>query len=332
MKFWVKIVVALSVVVVIAFGIWAFVFKEKDEVVAYNKVCEIVDYKESLGTKEKLISLRKYNYYGEDASQVFSSASSNEKSIISLRETMLSDTIITTYDEGGNVTCYFDSYIVMEQEADNIISSLLPYIKNTTGIDSLTKELKSIAKKYTSSYKSLSDNIDNLNSCQATVTGTNTEMEVLLGNYSNLRVTYRECLNNASQLIAKMFEIIKAKYSQTLFDTKLALMDGFGRSLNVATKSSIKIMEEPYYAHDLHLVLDKIIKINQNVNIFSTKYTEYGFLNSYNTLSNKYSSEYNKALGKQNIAKQQMADGQNLSEIVIGAQSSLIYVLNVLGY
>ena len=34
MKFWVKIVVALSVVVVIAFGIWAFVFKEKDEVVA----------------------------------------------------------------------------------------------------------------------------------------------------------------------------------------------------------------------------------------------------------------------------------------------------------
>ena len=65
MKFWVKIVVALSVVVVIAFGIWAFVFKEKDEVVAYNKVCEIVDYKESLGTKEKLISLRKYNYYGD---------------------------------------------------------------------------------------------------------------------------------------------------------------------------------------------------------------------------------------------------------------------------
>ena len=332
MKFWVKIIVALSVVVVIAFGIWAFVFKEKDEVVAYNKVCEIVDYKESLGTKEQLNNLKKYNYYGEDDTQVFSSLSSNEKTIISLRETMLSDTIITTYDEGGNVTCYFDSYTVMEKEADTIIDSLLPYIKNTTGIDRLTKELKSIAKNYTNSYKTLSENIDDLYSCQATVSGTNTEMEVLLGNYSNLRVTYRGCLNNASQLIAKMFEIIRTKYGQTIFDTKLALMDSFGRSLNVATNSSINIMEEPYYAHDLHLVLDKINKVNQNVNIFSTKYTEYGFLNNYNTLSNKYSSEFNKALTKQNIAKQQMADGQNLSEIIIGAQDSLVYVLNVLGY
>ena len=31
MKFWLKFLIALSVVVVIAFGVWAFFFKEKDE-------------------------------------------------------------------------------------------------------------------------------------------------------------------------------------------------------------------------------------------------------------------------------------------------------------
>ena len=58
MKFWVKIVIAFAVVVVLGFGVWAFFFREKDDVVAYNEITEMVDYKQSLSLKTKLDELR----------------------------------------------------------------------------------------------------------------------------------------------------------------------------------------------------------------------------------------------------------------------------------
>ena len=64
MKFWVKVVVAVCVILVVAFAVWAFFFREKEEVQAYNKSAEMLDYKESLGLNEKLITLQGLDYYG----------------------------------------------------------------------------------------------------------------------------------------------------------------------------------------------------------------------------------------------------------------------------
>ena len=36
MKFWIKILIAFCIVLVIGFAVWAFFFREKDEVQAYN--------------------------------------------------------------------------------------------------------------------------------------------------------------------------------------------------------------------------------------------------------------------------------------------------------
>ena len=129
MKFWVKIIVAFCVVVVAAFGVWAFFFKEKDEVVAYNKTCELIEYKESVGIKEKLKNLQGLDYFGDDETQKILDSNDNNKEILRLREIMLSNNIIRTYDDGGVVTCYFDSYLVMDKYLDEMLGILVPYIK-----------------------------------------------------------------------------------------------------------------------------------------------------------------------------------------------------------
>ena len=76
---------ALSVVVIVAFGVWAFFFREKDEVLAYNRTCEIVDYKESLGTKEKISDLQDLNYIGKDSGKVITASNDTNKEILNLR-------------------------------------------------------------------------------------------------------------------------------------------------------------------------------------------------------------------------------------------------------
>ena len=96
--------------------------------------------------------------------------------------------------------------------------------------------------------------------------------------------------------------------------------------------SSVEVKRESYFAHDAHLVLDRLNKVNAGTNIFSADYTEWGFLVNYNALIDGYASEYNKALAKHNTIKKKMADNQELSDIKQGAQTYLVYVLNVLGY
>lgn len=331
MKFWVKIIVAVCVVGVVAFGIWAFFFREKDEVMAYNKTCELIEYKESTDTKEKLIKLRGFDYLGKDSSNTIPANSDTNNEIIQLREIMLSDSVVRTYDEGGNVTCYFDSYFVMEEYLDGMIRELTPYIKNSKGNGALNNNLKNTVNRYVSNLKELNQTIDILNNCQESIAGTEVEMTVLLGNYNSLRTKYRRCLNDSSRLIENIFDIIKSNYKEIKFDTSLSLMDGYARSVAVSS-SDDKLKEEAFFAHDAHLILDKYIKVENGENIFTDKYNEYNYLVNYNILFDKYASELDRALNKHNLNKTKMAEGGELSDIKVEAQESLIYVLNVFGF
>lgn len=331
MKFWLKFLVALSVVVILAFGAWAFFFREKDEVLAYNRTCEIVNYKESLGTKEKVSTLQGLNYLGNDTGKVITASNDTNKEILNLREIMFSDSIITKYDEGGTVTCYFDSYFVMENYLDDITTQLIPYLKNLNASDASIKTLKNTISTYTKNLKELNQALDNLKTCQNGIEGTEIEMATLYGNYNSVRIKYRRCLNNGATLVTNIFDIIKSGVGNLKFDTKLALMDSYARSLIVVTRENEETTES-YYAYDLHLILERYQKACKGENIFTTEYDEYNFLINYNKLFNDYLSEFTKALNKQNINKKKMADGQDLSDIKQEAQAPLIYVLNVLGY
>lgn len=331
MKFWVKITVAVCVVAVITFGVWAFFFREKDEVVAYNRTCEMVEYKETIGINDKLKDLQNFDYLGEDANNKIEGSSDKIKEILNLREVTLSDSIIKTYDDGGNVTNYFDSYFVMEENLDNMIKTLIPYIKHTNGNNNLNSSLKNSINDYTKNLKELLQTIESLNNCQKSISGSEVELDVLRGNYNNFRTKYRRCLGNSADIILDMFDIIKSNYKEIKFDTELTLIDSYARSV-VVTVEEDKLREEAFFAHDSHLILDKYIKVNNNENIFSTEYNEYDYLKNYNNLFNNYMSELNKTFNKSKLGKTKMADGENLSDIKLEAQEPLIYVLNVLGY
>ena len=90
MKFWIRVVVAVAVILVAVFAVWAFFFREKEEVQAYNKTAELIDYKESIGFKEKLVDLRLMNYYNDDKSKPIGDTSSSEQSIQNMRTLLLS--------------------------------------------------------------------------------------------------------------------------------------------------------------------------------------------------------------------------------------------------
>lgn len=331
MKFWVKIIVAVCVVGVVAFGVWAFFFREKDTVMAYNRTCELIEYRESSGVIGKIEDLKKFDYLGEDSSQKISASNDTNDEILKIRDIMLSDNIVRTYDEGGNVTCYFDSYIVMDEYLNEMICVLTPYIKNSNGNSALNNTLKSTVNSYKKDVDELIQAITLLNNCQSSITGTDVEMTVLLGNYNSFRTKYRRCLNDSAKLIINIFDIIKSNYKEIKFDTNLSLIDGYARSVKVASSEG-KLKEEAFFAHDAHLVLDKYNKNLDGDNIFTTEYTEYEYLINYNKLFNNYVSELDKALNKHNLNKTKMADGNELSDIKVEAQKSLTYVLNVFGF
>ena len=121
MKFWVKIVVALSVVLVAGFAVWAFFFKENDETIAFNRISELVDYKQSLGLKERLLDLEEYNYISKDKSKVIPTDSTDGKKIYTLREICLSDEALTTRDANNQITATYGSYMTYENKVDEII-------------------------------------------------------------------------------------------------------------------------------------------------------------------------------------------------------------------
>ena len=284
-----------------------------------------------MGLDAKIKDIKARTYIGEDATKVITATDETNKDILSLREIMFSSSIITTSDEGGVVTCYFDSYSVMESNLDEIMVSLIPYLKNISTTDGLNKTLKSKINEYIKHLKDFNSAMDNLVTCQKAISGQEMEMVVLQGNYSNLKIKYRRCLNSGANVVINMLNIIKSNYKTILFDTKLSLIDCYVRSLYVSSSEG-NLKTEPFYAHDLHLVLDKLNKVKNGTNIFDDTFTEVGYLNSYNNLINNYLSDYTKALSKTNFSKKEMADNRDLSDIRIDAQSSLVYVLNVLGF
>lgn len=330
MKFWIKLLIGFLIVIVICFGIWAFFFKEDDEVKAYNRVCEYIDYKESLGLKEKILEVKALNYIGEEPSNIITDDTYTKKEIIRIRNWVMSSDIINTYDDVGTVTCYFDSYLVIEDTINKTMIELLPYLNNKIISTGILKSIDKNVNQCIAKAKDLGQTIQILKNCQGSIDGEGISYEVLLGNYNSFSSEYRELLRSSADLLLDMISCVKYHFGEVKCDTNFALIDSFARSLKVSMTVETKV--EAFYLHDLHLVTEKLEKNKSNQNIFSDEFTEYDFLMSYNKLFNNYQNVLNQTFAKHNIEKKKIAKGENLSDVVTDAQQSLITTLNILGY
>lgn len=332
MRFWIKIVVALSVVIVLGFGVWAFFFREKDDVVAYNEICELVDFKQSLGFGEKLTNLYNCNYIGSgESKKIIEDDTEVKKNILSIREITMSRVNITYYDEGGNLTCVYDSYYTIENMTDYMINYLLPYLKYTNANDQELKLLRKSVDSYIDDLKALDESIQLIRDDQSTIEeGTDIEFEILYGKYNSFYNKYRSVLNDSANVIKLMVANIRSHAGEFKCDTDFALIDSFSRALKVAT--SVESKREPLFAYDLHYIVEKYNDYKLGNTIYSIDHTEYDFLTSYNNLINNYSTVLDKVFEKHNLEKKKIADGENLSDIVKESQESLITVMNVLGF
>lgn len=332
MRFWIKIVVALSVVIVLGFGIWAFFFREKDDVVAYNKACELVDYKESLVLEEKLDKLREFNYIGSgENKKEITDDTETKKNILNLREITLSKVNIIYYDDGGNLTCIYDSYYVIENMSDSMIQYLLPYLKYTNANTKDLNDLKKAINTYISDLKELDDSITLLNDNQSAINqGTDIEFEILYGRYNSFYHKYRKTLYDSANIINLMVANIKSHAGDFKCDTNFAIIDAFSRALKVS--ASVDEKREPLFGYDLHYIVEIYNQYMSGADVYAGEYSEYDFLTSYNNLINKYSAVLDKVFNKPNLEKKKIADGDNLSDILTDAQASVIIVLNVLGF
>lgn len=336
MRFWLKVVIAFSVVVVLGFGTWAFFFREKDDVVAYNKVCELVDYKDSLDLRFKLDELRRRDYISEDDKEKgtkripLDDSTDIKKEIMRIRNESLSQSLVKYYDNAGTLTVEFDSYYVIEGIADEMIRYLLPYLKHTNANNGELNNLKKTVDKYVSDLKDLEQGIILLTNCQTSITGSEIEYEVLSGYYKDFYYKYRKSLNDASNVINLMISNIRSHVGDFKCDTEFALMDSFSRALIVSTSVEAKL--ESSYAYDLHFIIDKYNKHSSGQSIYTQDYSEHEFLNSYNMLINKYSNVLTKVYQKHNLEKKKIADGENLSDIVKESQDYVVIMLNILGF
>ena len=333
MKFWVKIVVAIAVIAVIGLGVWAFAFKEKDEVQAYNKTTELIDYKESLGLKEKLTNLRKLNYYGNEESNVLDDSFDQVKQINNIRKICLNSDTIIEYDLSGTIVkVTYDSYLTTDQYVDEVLEFLIPYTKSNRIHANSLKSLKKSVDQYIDSLELLDESIDNVIKVQSEINNDETSYKILKQQYESFKNRYKNCLNNSSKVITNILNFInKSTYSgKFLMDTNTALYDSFSRALSACTNCESE--EESLYFGDLYYV---ITKINQNKNgedIYNDEYTEYDFLCAYNKLFLNYSGALDYVYSCVNAEKKQMSANTNLSKIVEKAQPSVVVMLNVLGF
>lgn len=333
MKFWIKIVVAVAVIAVIGLGVWAFGFREKDEVQAYNKTTELIDFKESLGLKEKLINLRKTNYYGNDPSNILDESFEQVKQINSIRDICLDNETIVEYDSTGTIVkVTYESYFTIDKYVDEILEYLIPYTKSNRVHSSSLKNLKKSVNTYIESLELLDSSLDNVVDVQLGIKNDETGYKILKQQYESLKNRYRQCLENSSQVIIDMINFInKSTYSgDLLMDTSTALYDSFARALNACSNCDKE--EESLYSGDLYYVVTKINQVNNGESIYSDKYTEYDFLNAYNNLFLKYQGALDYVYSCVNAEKKQMSANTNLSKIVEKAQPSVVIMLNVLGF
>ena len=332
MKFWVKIVVALSVVLVAGFAVWAFFFKENDETIAFNRISELVDYKQSLGLKERLLDLEEYNYISKDKSKVIPTDSTDGKKIYTLREICLNDEALTTRDANNQITATYGSYMTYENKVDEIIEYLVPHLNGTRVTAKTRKAVTSSISDYIDSLKELSSALDMVILCQDTIAGSATEYTVLANNYAELRLKYRASLEKASEVISAAVDYVNISVYNNEFkaDTKFALYDCFGFALDRAM--SVELIQEIDFSNDAYTILGKINSHEKGTSIFTEDYSEYEFLTHYNKLLTEHHSVLENVLEQIYIEKKKMADNSNLSNIVETAQDSIVTVLNVLGF
>ncbi|MBQ7351944.1 MAG: hypothetical protein IJW59_03710 [Clostridia bacterium] len=332
MKFWIKIIVALSVVLVTGFCVWAFCFKEKDEVQAYNNLSEMVDYKESLGIREKMLDLRSMNYVNGNEEKVIGNDTDTEKKIHEVRANLISDTPIVGEREGGVVVYTYNSYIVTDSYLDDIIEYYLPYTKGDFANSKTLKALKRNIKDYNSSLETLQSRIDELMKYQNYIEGEEIQMDMLLARYNSLYADYRTSLNKGASLVLSMLDYIDVSiYSNNIIvDLNMALSDAFARSL--LKSSSVTDTQAPDFANDLYMVEKKISEVQNDVDVFTSEYSEYDFLSSYNLLYNNYKDTLNYVFSSKNQEKNNMADGGGLNSVYEKAKQAVVNILNVLGF
>lgn len=331
MKFWMKILVAFCVVLVVAFTVWAFFFREKDEVVAYNEISELLEYKESTGFRVKLDKIGKMNYLNNDSSIIISGESETISEIIKLRNKNLSKQHISVFDVDDTLLFEYNSYYMVDEYCDEFVEYMLPNLNNIEGSSSTLKKLKKAKKEYVSALQETMEALDLVLECQTSITGTSIEYDVLLGKYNSFSFEFRNLLNKYSDVMSYILSYYKsAKGGEILTNSYVSLNDAFARTLD--TMTSVELISELDYANDLYYVSTKIDKVNNDESIFSGEFTELNYLNAYNDLFNEHSDVLDKVFAKKYIEKKQMADNQNLSEIPENLHHNVMIILNILGY
>lgn len=310
-----------------AFGVWAFFLRESDEVRAYNTSTELINYKQSLGIKDKLINLREVNYISGNKEMVIVDDNEYKKTILLYRDICLSDELITTH---GSYS--FWSYLVMEDYVDGFIESYLPYLNTSNTKSKPRKAINKTADNYTKSLRTLNEKLDELIHYQTIIEGSDTEYQILCNHYTDLYNVYRQSIQCSSDFMLALVEYIDICTfdDNIILDCNYALGDAFARMLKATTTSQVAV--EPKYAHDVSVLIETIDSYNDGVNIYSAEYTEYNFLHSYNSLYGSYKDVLNYIFGCNKEIKEQMANGESLSEIITEAQSYAVTILNVIGF
>ena len=327
MKNWIKILVAVCIVLVISISVWAIFFKEKDEVQAYSRTSELIDYKQSLALNDKLNSLREMNYCKNDTSKTISGSSSAGEEILEIRRIVLSDGLILGYGDNQ-----FYSYLTMEEYLDEILEYYLPYTKGDRVKTKSLNSLKDSIKDYIRTLKKLDEKIDNVIEYQKAVEGSDVELEILRGYYQQFREQYRMSLTYGSVVLQSIMNYVdKSVYGDNfIIDINASIFDAYARTLETAVSVESKL--EPDYANDVRVIINRIEDVRHGRAIFSTQKEEFDYLQAYNNLFNNYSDTLDYIYSCKNLEKKQMAVGMSLSNVLEKAQPSVIIVLKVLGY
>lgn len=326
MKFWIRILIALGVVIVIAFGIWAFAFRESDEVQAFNKSAELIDYKQSLALDSRLEALSNMNYISGNAESTITGDSDDKNNINRYRTICLSQESVVV-EEGVE----YNSYMTIDNNVDKYLELYLPYLDSSKSKSKPRKQVKNAIDDYRTSLKTLSKELDNVTTYQVNMTDSSAEYSMLNEHYRNFYNAYRKSLNKASDVLLAMVEYIDiCCYGDSIrIDAEFAMGDAYARLLNTTTKA--KEIDEIKYLCDVKILIDTMGRFEDDQNIYIDQ-TEYEFLSSYNRLYNDKKSVLTKIFECDKEKRQQMAEGQSISDIEQSAHTDVINVLNVLGY
>ncbi len=347
MKFWVKIVVAFSIVVVACVGVWAFFFKETDEAIVYNRMCELVDYKQSLGLNERATDLQDSNYYGGNKENTFATDTDDAKKVENYRKIILNKDRIAVEDNGGGVLAYYGSYLMYDNQVDETLEYILPYLNGTKVNAKSRRTTTKAISEYVDSLEAVSIALDDVINFQNSMKGEAKEYSLLVNHYNELRIRYRTSLKCAGEVITCAIEYLDTSiYSGEIkFDTTLAFGDAFGITLKTAM--STELITEVNYSCDAYKVFNTLSAYrwgrgeeeSEKFDLFDPYdtehyigYGEYEFLTSYNSLFGSHRDTLKSILSKPNAVKKEMAGGSGLSGIVEKAQDDVVTVLNVLGF